>query len=245
MIRDVMEHEGVSFCLSDSVTELVGTNGKLREVNLRSGKVVPADLFVIAVGVRPNVGWLKESGITIDRGIVIDQFARTSLENVWAGGDCVQGREIISESRMVLATIPIAAEIGTIAGFNMAGAEVEYRGGIPLNALQFGPIQIISYGYVKEKGGQEVLSVIDPKSRVYKKLVLEDNRLTGALFLRAIDRVGIFRYLIEERIDVGPFKDKLLSPEFGPAALPLPIRQRLFGIRQSRIKVPHKEHAHG
>jgi NAD(P)H-nitrite reductase large subunit len=186
------------------------------------------------------VGWIKESGITVDRGVVIDNHARTSAENIYAGGDCAQGQELISGSRMVLATIPLASEQGMVAGYNMAGAEVEYRGGIPLNALQFGPLQIISYGYVKEKPGQEVLSVLDENNRIYKKLILEDNKLTGALFLRAIDRVGLFRYLIEERIDVSSFKHRLLSQDFGPASLPLPIRQRLFGIRQSRIRVPQQ-----
>jgi NAD(P)H-nitrite reductase large subunit len=240
MIQTQMEHEGVTFCLSESVDELGGKRGKLSDVRLRSGKVIPADIFVIAVGVRPNVGWIKESGITVDRGVVIDNHARTSVENIYAGGDCAQGQELISGSRMVLATIPIASEQGTIAGYNMAGAEVEYRGGIPLNALQFGPLQIISYGYVKEKPGQEVLSVLDENNRIYKKLILEDNKLTGALFLRAIDRVGLFRYLIEEKIDVSSFKHRLLSQDFGPASLPLPIRQRLFGVRQSRIRVPQQ-----
>jgi NAD(P)H-nitrite reductase large subunit len=238
MIQKQMEREGVTFCLSESVDELAGKRGKLAEVRLRSGKVLPADIFVIAVGVRPNVGWIKEAGVTVDRGIVIDNHARTNIENIYAGGDCAQGQELISGSRMVLATIPIASEHGTVAGYNMAGVDVEYRGGIPLNALQFGPLQIISYGYVKEKEGQEVLSVLDEKNRIYKKLILEDNKLTGALFLRSIDRVGLFRYLIEERIDVGSFKHQLLSPDFGPATLPLQIRQRLFGVRQTRIRVP-------
>jgi NAD(P)H-nitrite reductase large subunit len=238
MIQTIMEREGVTFCLSDSVSQLAGQKGKLTEVHLKSGKTIPADLFVIAVGVRPNVGWLKDSGVTIDRGIVIDNHARTSIPDVYAGGDCAQGQELISGSRMVLATIPIAAELGTVAGYNMAGIKAEYRGGIPLNALQFGPAQIISYGYVKEKEGQEVISVLDEKNCIYKKILLEDNRLTGALFLRAIDRVGIFRYLIEEKIDVGAFKHQLLAQDFGPAALPMQVRMRLFGARQSRVKLP-------
>lgn len=241
MIQSIMEHEGVTFCLSDSVTELKGDNGRLTEVHLRSGKIIPADLFVIAVGVRPNVAWLKDSGITIDRGVVIDDRARTNLDDVYAGGDCAQGQELISGSRMVLATIPIAAEVGTVAGLNMAGVHAAYRGGIPLNALQFGPAQLISYGYVKEREGQEVLTVLDEKNRIYKKIVLDDNRITGALFLRAIDRVGLFRYLIEEKIDVGAFKHRLLDPDFGPASLPMTIRVKLFGARQTRIKLPRPD----
>jgi len=238
MIQGIMEHEGVQFCLSDSVTQLTGKSGKLKEVHLRSGKVLPADLFVVAVGVRPNVAWLKDSGITIDRGLVIDHRTQTSIPDVYAGGDCAQGLELISGSRMVLATIPIAAEMGTVAGYNMAGVAAEYRGGIPLNALQFGPAQIISYGYVKEKDGQEVLSVLDEKSKIYKKVILEDNRIVGALFLRAIDRVGIYRYLIEEKIDVGSFKQRLTDLDFGPASLPMQVRTRLFGMRQTRVKLP-------
>ncbi|NLE29006.1 MAG: NAD(P)/FAD-dependent oxidoreductase [Phycisphaerae bacterium] len=238
MIQSEMEHEGITFCLSESIDELGGKRGKLSEVRLRSGESIPADIFVIAVGVRPNVDWIREAGVAVDRGVLIDHHARTNVETIYAGGDCAQGPELISGSRMVLATIPIATEQGMAAGYNMASVAVEYRGGIPLNALQFGPLQIISYGYVKEKPGQEVLSVLDEKNRIYKKLVLEDNRLTGALFLRWIDRVGLFRYLIEEKINVAPFKHRLLSPDFGPASLPMSIRQKLFGTRQSRLQIP-------
>ncbi len=235
IIREQMEKQGVKFHTSDSVDELVGENGKLTKVNLKSGGTLDADLFVIAIGVRPNVGWLRDSGITIDRGIIVDEYMRTNLKNVYAAGDCAQGLEVISGSRMVLATIPIATEHGTIAGFNMAGRKVRYKGGIPMNSLQFGEVQLISYGYVKEKDNQQVMSIYDEKKQIYKKLVLENDKITGALFLRAIDRAGLFRFLIEEKINVRDFQHKLLADNFGVASFPNYLREYMFGYRQSRI----------
>lgn len=228
----------INFHTSDSVEELIGNSeGKLTAVRLKSGKELPSDVVVIAVGVRPNVGWLKDSGVDIDRGIVVDDRMKTSLPDVYAAGDCAQGLEIISGSRMVLATIPIASEQGYIAGLNMAGRNARYRGGIPLNAMQLGSIQVISYGYVKESATQEVMSIFDEKNRVYKKIVLEDGRITGVLLMRCIDRAGIYRYLIENRIDVSSFKHKLLDIDLNIAALPYRIREDMFLRPQTRISI--------
>ena len=238
LVQEEMELANVTFHTSDSVARLNGKAGKLKSLTLQSGKEIPADLFVIAIGVRPNVGWLKDTGLIVDRGIVVDEHMRTSLDDIYAAGDCAQGLELISGSRIVLATIPIASEQGMIAGLNMAGQAAEYQGGIPLNALQFGRLQIISYGYVKERKGQEVISVFNESQSAYKKIVLEDNRIAGALFVRAIDRAGLFRYLIEEKVDVSPFKNVLLSDDFGPAALPTTIRDEMFTTRRSRIHRP-------
>ncbi len=235
IIREQMEQQGVRFYTSDSVDKLIGKKGKLERVNLKSGKVLDAELFVIAIGVRPNVGWLKESGVTLDRGIIVDEYMRTNLRNVYAAGDCAQGLELVSGSRMVLATIPIATEHGTIAGMNMAGKRVRYKGGIPMNSLQFGDVQLISYGYVKEKENQQVMSVYDESKRIYKKLVIENDKITGALFLRAIDRAGLFRFLIEEKIDIKDFQHKLLTEQFGVASFPEYLRDYMFGHRQSRV----------
>ncbi len=235
IIREQMEEQGVKFYLSDSVEKLIGKDGKLEKVKLKSGQSLDADLFIIAIGVRPNVGWLKDSGITLDRGIIVDEYMRTNLKNVYAAGDCTQGLELISGSRMVLATIPIATEHGTIAGMNMSGKRVKYKGGIPMNSLQFGDVQLISYGYVKEKENQEVMSVYDESKRIYKKLVMENGVITGALFLRAIDRAGLFRFLIEEKIDVSGFQHKLLTEDFGVACFPEYLKKYLFEHRQSRI----------
>jgi len=241
MLQTEMQEEGVQFRTGNSVTALLGENGVLRAVKLRSGEEIEAELFVIAVGVRPNVGWLRDSGLVIDRGIVVDEHLQTNLEDVYAAGDCAQGLELISGSRMVLATIPVASEQGLTAGYNMAGMEAEYRGGIPLNALQFGRLQMVSYGYMREKDGQEVVSLLDEDKRVYKKIVLEDGRITGTLFVRAIDRAGVFRRLIEDKVDVSAFTSKLLSDEFGAAALPEEIRREMFEKPQSRIAVRRPE----
>jgi len=238
MIQKEMESQGVKFYTSDSASRLSGSNGKLKSVHLQSGEQIEADIFVIAVGVRPNVDWLRSSDVTIDRGIVVDERMRTSVEDVYAAGDCAQGLELISGSRMVLATIPVASEQGMVAGYNMAGVKAQYKGGIPLNALQFGRQQIISYGYVKEQPGQEVMSILNEKKHVYKKVVLEDDKIVGALFLRAIDRAGLFRYLIENKVDVGSIKHRLLADDFSVASLPEHVREEMFSRRRTRIPTP-------
>ena len=110
----------------------------------------------------------------------------------------------------------------------MAGKKKEYNGGLSLNALQFGGAQVISYGFIRDEVGAEVLKKQSEKNGSYKKIILKKNRITGAVFVRDIERAGIFRYLIENKVNVGKYKEKLLGPDFNWAYVQNDIRDQLF-----------------
>jgi len=228
LIRDELLAEGIGLHLSDSVSELLGLERVLEAVRLKSGKRLPCQVFVVAVGVRPNVGWLDGSGIEIDRGILVDEHLQTNVEGIYAAGDCAQGLERISGSRMVLPTIPVASKQGLIAGYNMAGLERKYDGEIPLNAMQFGRLQVISYGYVRDAEEVEAIRYFDEQRKVYRKVVLRNGRVVGALLVRAIDRAGLYRQLINRAVDVSGMKERLVSLDFGVGGLPRSLRDEMF-----------------
>jgi len=232
IIASELEDEGIFLRTSNTIKRVESANGRPTACELRSGEVVPCDLLVIAVGVRANTGLAQAAGITVQRGIVVNSRMETSAADVYAAGDCAQAPEIISGMTMTIPVIPIATTQGMIAGYNMAGRDRVYRGGLSLNALQFGGVQVVSYGFVKDEADAEVLRHSDPARKIYKKVIIKDNRITGALFVRDIDRAGIFRHLIENRIDVRPFKEHLLSPDFGVAHLPREERDRMFTTPQ-------------
>ena len=214
--------------LSNSITEIGGADGKVGYVMLKSGEKLACKAVVVAVGVRPNTDWLKDSGLAIDRGILVDEHLRTNLPEVYAAGDCAQGFEKITGKQMVLATIPVANKHGLIAGYNMAGVSKVYEPEIPLNALQFGTIQVVSYGFVQDAPGTETLSFLDEKNRVYRKVVLRNNRIIGALLLRAIDRAGLYRQLINKQVDITPIRSRLTAIDFNVGDLPQEIRDEMF-----------------
>jgi len=224
--------EGIELHTGDTIDLIAGEDGHPSGCKLRSGARIPCDLLVIAVGVRPNIDLAADAGITTDRGIVVNERMETSAEHVYAAGDCAQGPEIISGMTMPIPVIPIASTQGMIAGYNMAGKRRAYRGGLSVNAIQLGGVQVISYGFVNDERDGEVLRVHDPATKVYKKVIIKDGRITGAIFVKDIDRAGLFRHLIENRIDVTPFKEHLLSPDFGVAHLPAEVRKEMFTTPQ-------------
>ena len=228
IIKEALEKDGVKFYLGNTITKIEHENGKIKGVVLKSGDKLPADLLVVAVGVRPRTDLVVESKMEIDRGIVVNELMETSIPDVYAAGDVAQAKEIITGIKMVIPIIPVAYSHGKYAGYNMAGKERVFPGGLSMNSLQFSNIPVISYGFIKPPEGAEELTYFDPDRLIYKRLLIQDNRLVGALFLRAIDRVGIYRYLIERKLDVSSFKKHLLNEDFDYPYLPKNYRLEMW-----------------
>ena len=108
-------------------------------LTLADGRTLDADLLLVATGVRPEMGYLRDadgrSAVDHDKGILVDDRMRTSVANVFAAGDCAQARGFFSDERIMNAILPDAAEQGRIAGMAMAGDPGlrEYPGGVPVN----------------------------------------------------------------------------------------------------------------
>ena len=232
IILSELQAQGMENRTGNTIQEVSELHGRPTECKLRSGETIPCDLLVVAVGVRPDVSLAETAGITCDRGIVVNERMETNVPDIYAAGDCASGPEIVTGLNMALPTIPIASTHGVIAGYNMAGCEKIYRGGVPLNALQFGRVQIVSFGFVKDEADAEVFTAADPSQSMYKKVIIKDGLITGALFVKDIDRTGIFRHLMEYKVDVSSFKDHLMSPDFGVGHLPRPVRDAMFTVPQ-------------
>jgi NAD(P)H-nitrite reductase large subunit len=231
IVKTELESEGLDIYNGNTIEEIRGSGGRPISCRLRSGDEIPCDVLVVAVGVRPNVGIAKDAGIDIDRGIVVNGLMETNVADIYAAGDCAQGPEIVSGLTMSIPVIPVASNQGMIAGYNMAGVDRTYRGAMSLNALQFGEVQVVSYGFVKDDVDAEVITR-NGLGNVYRKAIIKDGRLTGTLLVKDIERAGLYRHLMEFGIDVTPFKDKLLTDEFGVACLPKEVRDEMFTTPQ-------------
>ena len=228
LVLKELRAEGVEVLTGDTITKINGRGKDIQSVTLKSGGKIPCRMVVVAVGVRPNVDFLKGSGIKVDRGILVDERMRASATDVYAAGDCAQGVEILSGKKMPIPIIPIATKQGAVAGSNMAGKKRSYSGGLSLNALQFGGMQLISYGFVRDEEKAEVLKDLDPARGLYRKVIIKDGLLTGVVLVKNIERAGLFRYLMENRVPVEAFKDSLLFRDFGVAHLPKGVRDAMF-----------------
>jgi NAD(P)H-nitrite reductase large subunit len=236
MAETLLRKAGTEIRTGTSVVEITERDGRVDTAVLRDGERVQCDMVVFAIGVRPNVGLVTpESGILVKRGIVVDRRMRTSVRDVYAAGDCVEAYDLLLGVDRPIAIWPNAYRQGYVAGSNMTGVEKEYAGSFPMNSVEVCGVPTISVGLTdpqEEPESYETLVYIDREAPTYKKLVMRDNRLVGAICVGNIDRAGIYTGLIRTRTDISAFKDHLLSGNFGMISLPREYRDEFVVTKE-------------
>jgi len=228
-VERLLNMKGIKVITSDTVESVTSVKGRVSGVTLKSGEKLSCNLFVIAIGVRPNTEFLKDSGIKVNKGILVDKKLRTNFENIYAAGDVAEAVELISGKSEVIPIIPSATLQGKIAGANMAGEERDYPGTLSQNIFQFSGIPVVSMGnlFEAEKGdGHEIL--IRENEDVYKKAVISNGRLIYFISFGSLGRIGILKNIIRMKIDVTDFKEKILEDNFGFLSLPKSLRKDLL-----------------
>ena len=218
-VQAVLEHQGMEFFLGDSVAKFQGNTAMLK-----SGKKVEFDVLVLAVGVRPNVELVKDAGGEVNRGIVTDDSGLTSLPDVYAAGDCCESLDITSGEHRVLALLPNAYLQGECAGKNMAGEETHFTNAVPMNAIGFFDLHLITAGSYRG----EKLVTEDKDS--YKVFFVEDGLLKGFILVGdCLENAGVYTALIRERVPLDTVDFDLLreKPQF--MAFSQEKRRQMFG----------------
>lgn len=227
----ILRQEHVDVRTGTTVEEIIGRGGRVDHAVLRDGERLNCDLVVFAIGVRPNTGLIPaDAGIQVGRGISVDQHMRTTAPDVYAAGDCVEGYDMLLDVCRPIAIWPNAYRQGHVAGSNMAGAAKTYGDGFAMNSIEVCGVPTISVGLTEpqpEANHCEVMEEYDRETLTYKKLILRNDRLVGAIFIGDIDRAGIYTGLIRDRVDVSVFKKHLLSGNFGLISLPRDYRKHL------------------
>ncbi len=221
-----LRSKGVEVYLEDTVVEWWGRDG-IKGGVLKSGEKLEFEGAVIAVGVRPNVEMMKDAGMKVGRGIVVNEKMETSIPGIYAAGDVVEVKNLLSGKRAALPLWPEAVKEGRVAGINMAGGKAAYPGGYPMNAVEILGLPMVSMGITDTGGeGWEVVKRREGTEK-YLKLVIKDNRIVGGIFFGDIEKSGIYNYILREGLDISPFRDKLLEDDFGIISLPHEFRKHL------------------
>jgi len=213
LFRKRLEENGIQILTGLGVGEILG-NGDAKALKLDSGKVIGCQIIIVAKGVGPNIDLVKDTDIEINKGILVDEYMHTNIENIFAAGDVVETLDIATGQKTINALWPNAVDQGKIAGKNIVGEQVSYDGSIGMNSVEFFDLPLVSMGVFKQKDNHEVLVKSRPDENIYKKLVLEDNRLVGGIFVGNINQSGVFLKLIREKIDISNIKDDLLNDNF-------------------------------
>ena len=229
MMKKILEKRGVEVVTKNTAEEIVANASKVGGVVLRDGTRISCEMVVFAIGVSPNVEMVKDSGIKVNRGIHVDEYMRTNFPDIYAAGDVVEAYDLLMRENRPIAIWPNASIQGAVAGHNMAGGTKKYGGSFAMNSIEICDIPTISMGLTDPPAGKgyEVLQQLDEEKPTYRKIILKDNVVVGAIFVNDIDRAGIFTSLIKDKIDTSSFKDVLLKEEFGLAWFPKEYRKHL------------------
>ncbi|HMS27945.1 MAG TPA: FAD-dependent oxidoreductase [Burkholderiaceae bacterium] len=216
MIRQWCEAKGVEVFTSTKVESIEA--GKPLKVKLSTGKTVEADLLISAAGVRPAIGYLKDSGIECLLGVLTDAHLQTNVPGIYAAGDCAEAFDKISNKTIVSAIQPNAAEQARCAAINMVAysrgepAKTELKGVTQINVLDTLGLISCSFGNwlgVGQAEGGEHVELNDITNNRHLNLQFKDDVLVGCNAVGWTQHVGVLRSLVEDQIKLGPWKDKL------------------------------------
>nr|WP_280520782.1 nitrite reductase large subunit NirB [Paenibacillus sp. J22TS3] len=196
MLKDELERQGIKFAMGVQTAELLGGN-RVTGLKFTDGTELEADFVVMAVGIKPNIDVAAASGIQTGRGILVDDYMRTSMEGVYSVGECNEHRGIcyglvapLFEQGMVLAK--------HICGVETAG----YEGSVVSTKLKISGVDVFSTGEFIDSPEHRVISQKDDWKRTYKKILLKDNVMVGAVLFGDITESANLQKLIKQHTEM-------------------------------------------
>jgi nitrite reductase (NADH) large subunit len=207
LLQRSLERRGIHFKLAAKTAAILG-DARVTAVQLEDGEVVPTDLLVMAVGIRPNVELAKAAGVLCERGVLVDDTLLTYDPSIYAVGECVQHRK---------ATYGLVAplwEQARVCAAHLAELGVaRYRGSLTATNLKVTGINVFSAGNLQLTTGSESLVFKDAKRGIYKHLILENDQVTGAVLYGDTTDGPWYAELMREGRAIGPMRDQLLFGE--------------------------------
>ncbi len=243
IIESRLEEMGVKIHRRTEIRALEGKRGRVHRALLTTGESVRCDLVGVAIGVRPNMALAQEAGLRCERGVLVDEYLRTSDPDIFAAGDVAQIRDRWSGEYRTDSLWPSALASGRAAGANMVGAEEPYEKGVPFNVARLCGLMLTAIGQAAAKRvpDEEHLEISRGSSQVWTampaakylrfhrsrgtdsvRLLVRDNVLAGALVLGDQSLVTPLIELIGAGVDVSPILPHLQDPHvpLGEVILP-------------------------
>lgn len=199
-----------------------GGDGRMEGVTLDDGQPLPCQVVVIGKGVRPNADFLADTDVEIERGIVVDAHLQTNVPGIYAAGDVAQAYDLIQERYVVNAIWPNAVEQGRVAALNMAGRKALYGGGTAMNIYKFMGWPIITLGLRQAPAGDERFVQWErlwPERSAYRRLVLKNGRLVGAVLAGEVDEAAALCGLLRRGTELPAHDEEALARRLTAADL--------------------------
>lgn len=230
MVEERLAANKVELITGQSVQEVLGSpfdQDTVGGVRLQDGRQIQCSVVIVAIGVTPRLDLVRNTGVTINRGIVVDRHMTTSHPDVYACGDVAEAYDFVLETNRLTPIWPNAYIGGKIAGYNMAGYHVEYQGGTAMNSFNYDQLSVVSAGIAdpEDKAHYPVLTRKNGKPGHYRKVVLHQGRVVGLICAGDIEGSGVLLDLMRERTNVQKYRETLLEEGMGLALLPEKVRR--------------------
>ena len=214
LVKRAMEARGVKVLLKADTASVEG-EGRVERLILSDGTLLPADLVVMSVGVRPNVALAQNAGIETARGILVDDRMQASDARIYALGECAEHRG------QVYGLVEPAYEQAEALSRHLVGEAASYLGTALSTSLKVSGLPVFSAGQIEAPEGAETVLMSDPGLGLYRKLVVAEDRLLGAVFVGDIAEQGWCKELIRTGASIAEHRDDLLFGRPAPASQPL------------------------
>jgi nitrite reductase (NADH) large subunit len=202
MLQRAVEQMGIEVLLNADTAEIAG-HGRVEGVALKDGRTIEADAVVVAIGIRPSAELARAAGIAVKRGIVVDDALETAVAGIHAIGECAEHRGIC------YGLVEPAHEQARVLAERLSGRDARYAGSVLSTNLKVSGVNVFSAGDFLGADGTEEIVLSDPGIGLYKKLVIADGRLIGAvLFGDTADGLWYFD-LIRSGADIEAMRDDL------------------------------------
>jgi len=207
LLRGELERRGLKFKMAAQTSHLCGKT-HVSGVGFTDGSELPADLVVVAVGVRPNIELARAAGLPCDRGLLVDDTMMTYDPSIYAIGECVQHR-----GKTFGLVAPLLEQARVCATYLAERGTRAYRASPPSTQLKVSGVQVFSAGNHGAGPGVESLVLRDPKRGIYKRLVISEDRIRGAVLYGDIRDSGWYLSLMKEGRNIRTFRHELLFGE--------------------------------
>jgi len=208
LLKSQIEKIGIKVRLGLATEEILGQD-EVTGLRFKGGEEIKTDMAIVAAGVRSNILLAKEAGLETDRGLVVNDYLQTSSPEIYAAGDVAQYQG------SVYGIIPAAFNQARTAAFNVSGEKKKYEGTILSNTLKVVGIDLTSVGLVNpEEGSFEELRTEKEEEGIYKKVVIQNGTVVGAIWVGTKKGVDQINRIISQKANVEKWKDSLLEDDF-------------------------------
>jgi nitrite reductase (NADH) large subunit len=203
LLKTLVERKGIKVLLNANTARIHGQS-QVEGVELADGRRIEADAVVFAAGIRPNTALAKEAGISVNRGVVVDDHLQTSAESIFALGECAEHRGIC------YGLVEPAYEQAKVLAGHLAAREAAYQGSVVATNLKVSGVSVFSAGDFMGSDGSESILLSDRKRGTYKKLVIADGKLTGAVLIGETSDALWYLEMIRNRKPVAAIRTEMM-----------------------------------